>query len=261
MCLNWLRLSWQNTIDWVACKQPTFISHNPRLWQVQDQGTGYLLRVCFLFHRQTSFCCVLTRQKDKGFLWDLFSPSFFYLFPKFQSRNPIVLRTSSLGFPIDKSNMSKISYNFITPQNLFLTSVYHLQVHSSHCANWKHQATLDFSVPTTMTPQQALPWVWYYASSITHHHSLSYHKLPFSLLQEHPGWPSCSHLYPLNHTHGFNHTLGRMVFSKCKSDHNHYFDQNLRTSHISSMAHKVLEGLTAAPTVLFSYQTLSFAPS
>lgn len=207
----------------------------------------------------------LEGRRTRDFFGIFFFPSFFYLFLKFQSRNPIVLRTSSLGFLIDKSNMSKISYNFVTPQNLFLTSVYHLQVrvyvHSSHCANWKHQATLDFSVPTTTTPQQALPWVWYYASSITHHHSLSYHKLPFSLLQEHPGWPSCSHLYPLNHTHGFNHTLGRMVFSKCKSDHNHYFDQNLCTSHISSMAHKVLEGLTAAHTVLFSYQTLSFAPS
>ena len=29
----------------------------------------------------------------------------------------------------------------------------------------------------------------------------------------------------------FNHSLGRMVFSKWKSDHDHYFDQNLCTSY------------------------------
>ena len=30
----------QNVIDWVTCKQQTFISHIFRGWEVQDQGTS-----------------------------------------------------------------------------------------------------------------------------------------------------------------------------------------------------------------------------
>lgn len=30
----------KNTVDWVAFKQKKFISHGPRVWEVQDQGAS-----------------------------------------------------------------------------------------------------------------------------------------------------------------------------------------------------------------------------
>lgn len=55
----------------------------------------------------------------------------------------------------------------------------------------------------------------------------------------------------------FNHTLGRMIFSKCKSDHSHSFDQNLCTSHNQLHGLQGTRGPDCCPlAVLISYKVL-----
>ena len=77
-------------------------------------------------------------------------------------------------------------------------------------------------------PQQALSWAWYPTSSITHHQSPRHHNLLLDYCRSVlTGLPASIFTF----SKAFNHTLDRMIFSKCKSVHSHSFDQNLCTSH------------------------------